>query len=232
MTERGQASVRRTETRFDVGPSHFCWTDLKLHIHIQERCCPLPYPLKGTVELDCAQLFNEPVTLDGAGKHHWLAVAPQARIHVRFEKPSLEWKGSAYHDMNWGDEPLEQGFKAWTWQRTNGSERTKVFYDAIRSDGSRQSFGKSFSRDGSQDIAPPALHALPKGFWRMPRDVASETEPNLIATLEDSPFYTRNQVSITHAGKHSTAIHESLSLDRFCHPIVQKMVPFRMPRWT
>jgi carotenoid 1,2-hydratase len=31
-------------------------------------------------------------------------------------------------------------------------------------------------------------------------------------------------------GQDATAMHESLSLDRFRSPIVQMMLPFRMPR--
>jgi carotenoid 1,2-hydratase len=32
-------------------------------------------------------------------------------------------------------------------------------------------------------------------------------------------------------GKSCEAFHESLSLTRFTYPVVQMMLPFRMPRW-
>jgi carotenoid 1,2-hydratase len=49
-------------------------------------------------------------------------------------------------------------------------------------------------------------------------------------TLEDSPFYTRSVLSTHLLGEPATAMHESLSLDRFSTAWVQLMVPFRMPR--
>lgn len=64
----------------------------------------------------------------------------------------------------------------------------------------------------------------------MIRDVNSELPPVLLATLEDTPFYTRNHIELTHEGERCEAYHESLSLDRFTHPVVQMMLPFRMPR--
>jgi carotenoid 1,2-hydratase len=76
----------------------------------------------------------------------------------------------------------------------------------------------------------PEPKPLQRGLWGMSREVNSETAPLLIAKLEDAPFYTRNHVSMTLDGKPCEAYHESLSLDRFVHPVVQLMLPFRMPR--
>ena len=50
-------------------------------------------------------------------------------------------------------------------------------------------------------------------------------------TLEDAPFYARSQLSARLFGETVDVMHESLSLDRFRRPIVQAMLPFRMPRW-
>jgi carotenoid 1,2-hydratase len=50
-------------------------------------------------------------------------------------------------------------------------------------------------------------------------------------TLEDAPFYARSQLSAKLFGETADVMHESLSLDRFRMPIVQAMLPFRMPRW-
>jgi carotenoid 1,2-hydratase len=49
-------------------------------------------------------------------------------------------------------------------------------------------------------------------------------------TLEDTPFYARSLVTTHLAGQPVQAVHESLALDRFANPIVQAMLPFRMPR--
>jgi carotenoid 1,2-hydratase len=64
----------------------------------------------------------------------------------------------------------------------------------------------------------------------MSRQTRSEQKPKLLRTLEDAPFYTRNMISSHLDGEEMTGVHESLSLDRFNSPIVQRMLPFRMPR--
>ena len=50
------------------------------------------------------------------------------------------------------------------------------------------------------------------------------------ATLEDTPFYNRSLVAAHWQGQPVLAMHESLDLGRFTQPIVQAMLPFRMPR--
>lgn len=206
------------------------WRDGTLVIDINERCAPLPYALKGRVTLSPGAVYDAPVPLDSAGRHHWQAVAPHARVSVAFETPRLRWEGGAYHDMNWGEEALEHGFKRWSWLRTNAGQSTRVLYDIVRHDGSRYSFGRLFDGGHVTSIAVPPVHALRTGKWGMTRDVASESPPRLISVLEDAPFYTRNHVGITLEGHPYEAYHESLSLERFTHPVVQLMLPFRMPR--
>ena len=49
-------------------------------------------------------------------------------------------------------------------------------------------------------------------------------------TLEDAPFYARSVIATRLRGEDVTAVHESLSLDRFRAPWVQAMLPFRIPR--
>jgi carotenoid 1,2-hydratase len=52
----------------------------------------------------------------------------------------------------------------------------------------------------------------------------------VISTLEDTPFYARSVVRTRLLGEPVTAMHESLSLDRFSALWVQAMLPFRIPR--
>jgi carotenoid 1,2-hydratase len=231
MTERGSTNVRRTGSRFDVGRSSFAWDGDSLNIVIEERCSPLPRPLRGRVTLDADALYNAPVQLDLGGKHFWSAVAPHGCVKVEFENPGLSWSGPAYHDMNWGDEPIEQGFKNWTWLRSTQDRTTQVLYDLERRDGSRFTFGRNFNAGQVSEREVPPAKKLPRGFWRMPRSVTSDETPTLITTLEDAPFYTRNHVGISLDGERQDAYHESLSLDRWQNPIVQLMLPFRMPRF-
>ena len=55
-------------------------------------------------------------------------------------------------------------------------------------------------------------------------------EPVVLDTLEDTPFYARSVIAAGLAGQRVTAMHESLSMDRFSTAWVQAMLPFRMPR--
>ncbi len=232
MTERGLGHVARDATFFKVGPSSLVWNGDELTIAIKEYGAPLPRALRGTVRLSAKDFYDSAVMLDSFGKHYWQAVSPHARVSVEFENPKLSWEGSAYHDMNWGDEPLEQGFSDWTWARANTVHGTEVLYDVNRRDGSRLKFGTCFHDGKVSERMVPATHSVKRGFWGMPRDIASEAPPRLITSLEDAPFYTRNLVELTLDGKAVHAVHESLSLDRFRKPVVQMMLPFRMPRFA
>jgi carotenoid 1,2-hydratase len=232
MTERGERTISRTNTEFNTGSSRMRWLSDELVIDLNEQCAPIPFPLRGTVRIQPGQLHNGNVMLDAHGRHGWRAVAPAARITVTMTQPSLAWSGFAYHDMNWGDEPLEKAFKNWTWLRAKTASGTQVLYEIERRDGTRKSFGQRFANGIATDRQTLPVHELKKGLWRMPRTVQSECPPHLVATLEDAPFYTRNHVRIGIDGETCNAFHESLSLDRFTNPIVQRMLPFRMPRFA
>jgi carotenoid 1,2-hydratase len=230
MTERGQKSTSRDADQFHVGASSMTWNGDVMSINIDEHCAPLPFRLRGEVSLTADQIYVAPVQLDGEGKHHWQAVAPHGRVHVELEHPQLSWSGTAYHDMNWGDEELEKGFKQWSWLRATTKRGTEVLYDVERNDGTRFSFRKCFNAGVIANRCVPPTLPLRKGFWGMSRNVASEKPPELLATLEDAPFYTRNHIALSLDGARCEAFHESLSLTRFSHPLVQLMLPFRMPR--
>ncbi len=230
MTERGKNHMTRDANSFVVGPSSMRWQGDALHIDINERCMPLPFSLVGKVHIKPAEIYDAPIMLDDDGQHYWQAVAPSARIRVEFERPNLSWEGNAYHDMNWGEEPLENGFREWTWLRANTNHGTQVLYDVERVDGSHKIFGRGFNAGAIAKTEVASAHALPCGVWGMTRMIRSEAPPRLISTLEDAPFYTRNHVELTLDGKPCQAFHESLSLKRFTHPLVQLMLPFRMPR--
>jgi carotenoid 1,2-hydratase len=230
MTERGGSHVSRDATTLTVGPSSMRWAEDALVIQIDERSSPLPRRLRGEIRLRAAALHSTPVLLSGNGLHLWQAVAPEARVEVSFSAPHLQWSGQAYHDMNWGDEPLERGFQEWNWARAKTQTGTRVIYDATLQNGSQKTFGIEFSGDHQYNCAVPDLSELPKAFWRMKRPVRSEKQPHLISTLEDAPFYTRNHLALQLDGAPCEAVHESLSLDRFVHPLTQWMLPFKMPR--
>jgi carotenoid 1,2-hydratase len=230
MTERGHAAVKKSADIFRVGPSSMRWSGNELVVEVAETCMPLPFPLHGEIRLKANTIYNHPVALSPDQGHHWQAVAPRARIAVALESPRLTWEGTAYHDMNWGEEPLEDGFREWNWMRAAGSNGVEVIYDATLRDGAAFSFGQRFQDGVVEQRKTPPRHDLRKGFWGMARPVRSEAPPRLIAVLEDAPFYTRSHVGVTLNGAACEAVHESLSLPRFVHPVTQLMLPFRMPR--
>jgi carotenoid 1,2-hydratase len=232
MTERGQLDVERDASRFVCGPSSLRVDGDCLTISINERCMPLPFALQGVVRVDLQRCYHAPVALDDGGQHQWQAVAPHGRVDVALNAPNMTWKGNAYHDMNWGAEPLEKAFKDWTWSRIHDENGAVVFYDARRLDESRKAFGLRFCNGNVSDVKLPPEHKLERGFWGMAQEVRSEAAPIVVAKLEDAPFYTRNHLRIYHDGQIRDAFQETLSLSKFDSRLVQTMLPFRMLRWA
>jgi carotenoid 1,2-hydratase len=88
-------------------------------------------------------------------------------------------------------------------------------------------------RGDVETFTPPRNQPLPHTrIWRIPRATQAEEgfRPTIAQTLEDTPFYARSVINTRLLGEPLTAIHESLSLDRFDSRWVQTLLPFRMPR--
>jgi carotenoid 1,2-hydratase len=233
MTERGRRALSRDDCAIVIGPSSMRWDGDALHIQIDEWTAPLPSRVRGTVTLRPQFMASEVYTLDGLGRHVWRPVAPRARVDVRFDSGAWTWRGEAYWDSNWGAEPLERGFRKWDWSRAHVRDGAMVYYDVTPRDGAEHSLALKFSSAGSveQFEAPPRVK-LPGTFWRMQRATRSPAHDRLRLdrTLEDSPFYARSTLVGDVDGAPADIMHESLSLDRFSHPVVRAMLPFRMPR--
>ena len=236
MTERGAAALQRSAHTLAIGPSALRWDGSVLDITLDERCVPLPRRLRGRLRLHPqAPGAPAPLQLDSAGLHHWWPIAPCARIEVDLAEPGWRWQGPAYLDSNRGSAPLEHSFASWQWARaTLDAQRSAVAYDAVHLDGSHRQIALQFSaQDGCQPVAAPPLQALPPtAVFRVPRSQRSDAgqPPRVLATLEDTPFYNRSLVAAHWGGQPVVALHESLQLGRFTRPIVQAMLPFRMPR--
>lgn len=233
MTERRRASVERSAGRFAIGPSAVAWDGTGLTISVDELTMPVPSRLRGRIRLSPEALVGRTFTLDGHGRHRWTPYAPRARIEVEFDRPALRWSGAGYFDSNAGDEPIERGFDRWTWSRADLSDGSAVLYDTERRDGARDSLALHFDRTGRvSTFEPPPVARLPAGrLWRMPRTTRSESgEARVVATCEDTPFYARSIVDARLRGERARSMHESLDLRRFASPVVQWMLPFRMPR--
>jgi carotenoid 1,2-hydratase len=146
----------------------------------------------------------------------------------------LRWLGDGYFDINRGDAPLERDFTGWEWSRAATRSGTVVSYDVSTREGADASLALRFDRTGTMEaFAPLPKSELPPTRWRIARTARSDAgqSASVRRTLEDAPFYARSQLSAKLFGETVDVMHESLSLDRFRRPIVQAMLPFRMPRW-
>ena len=234
MTERGRAALERDADHLRIGPSALAWRDDGLHVTIDETTVPWPSRLRGRLHVRPLAVMYDTYTLDARGRHRWHPIAPLARIEVEFSAPALRWQGEAYLDSNFGDAPLEADFARWDWSRAHlPGGRVAVFYDVTRRDGSPHGLALQFDAAGRVHPVEAPPHApLPPTGWRVERGTRSDAgaPARVLKTLEDTPFYARSLVRSQLHGESATAVHESLSLGRFASPIVQAMLPFRMPR--
>jgi carotenoid 1,2-hydratase len=234
MTERGRDQIFRDTASLVIGPSAVCWDGNKLVVNVDEITAPFPSRIRGRVTLHPAALINHCVALDAGNSHFWQPIAPCARVEVALSSPSLQWSGSGYLDSNRGNRPLEDAFSGWDWSRAElpGGD-SAVLYEVARRDGDRFLLAQRFGIDGRiEDFTPPPSVSLPASAWRVSRrTLADPGHPStVLRSLEDGPFYVRSVVNTHVLGHQLRSVHESLSLDRFRSPVVQMMLPFRMPR--
>lgn len=236
MTEKGERDVARDEDNLQIGASQVRWTGDALEIDIEERDTrlfnPIHRPVRGKIRV-IPELRNETAfTLDAWGRHTWHCIAPRASIEVDIPEPGIRWQGSAYLDHNRGTESLEAGFRDWHWSRAHLGKDVAVLYEGRRRDGSEFASALRFSPDGTpQEMPLPMVAPLPRTLWQVERRTRGDRgHAGIIRTWEDSPFYARSTIATRLFGEPVTAIQESLMLDRFKLPIVQFMLPYRMPR--
>ena len=235
MTERGRGTLDRGARHLRIGPSRMAWEGGDLVLRFDEVTAPWPSRLRGELCVRPPGLATQSQALDAAGRHRWWPIAARAEATLDCSHPGLRWRGSAYLDSNQGDEPVADGFTGWHWQRCALADgRSLVLYDTQRRDGSEGALACVFSPDspGTQwlDQAPPPQD-LPRSAWRVARQARADGGTALhCRTLEDTPFYARSLLRGQWLGQPGTAMHESLSLQRFTSPWVQAMLPFRMPR--
>jgi carotenoid 1,2-hydratase len=232
MTDRRRGALKRGGDFLQIGPSALHWDGEKLTIRIEEVTAPLPSRLRGTVVLRPEALSTRAFQLDPTGRHHWHPIAARSRVEVALESPALRWSGPAYFDTNWGAAPLEQDFVGWDWCRAPMPEATAILYNAQRRDGTAQSLALRVARDGTvTDFEPPPAVEMPRTLWRIARPTRAEDGgAQVVKTLVDAPFYSRSEIRTHLLGRQATAVHESLSLDRFASPSMYAMLPFRVPR--
>ncbi len=241
MTERTDASVRRSKERLSIGKSYIHLNERKISISVNEISTPFLTRVRGTVTIDLPDydLLAVPLDTDDAGsaQHFWQPVAPQTRISVDLTSPALSWQGAAYVDSNYGDVPLESSFSHWVWSRSHEPDNaTTIHYDVTDRQGNHSQKSMRYAANGTvTKLDAPKTHQLaPTRYWRIPRSARTPDNVNIseLQTLEDTPFYSRSRFIETHDGHQQSTVHESLYLDRFDTRWVRALLPFRMPRST
>lgn len=236
MTERGERDCQQQHDVLQVGPSAMRWDKDRLIIDIEERDIRLGVPwrrrVKGQVILYPEMINERAFTLDPEGRHSWRPIAPQARIEVKMEQPDVGWNGSAYLDSNHGNEPIEDGFQSWHWSRAHVGKEVIVTYEGKRRDSSYFASALRFDTSGEpQEVDLPLVAPLPNTLWGLERQTRADRGfAKVVKTWEDSPFYARSALAMRLYGQPVMAVQESISLDRLIHPVVQFMLPYKMPR--
>ncbi|MEQ1672558.1 MAG: hypothetical protein ABL893_17020, partial [Hyphomicrobium sp.] len=214
--------------------SSMTWNANGLTIDIDEVGVPVPKRIRGQIRLHPSAIQPTAFALDDAGHHMWQPIAPLAAVDVHLTAPELTWKGHGYFDRNTGNGPLEDTFQHWHWSRASIAGSAKLFYDVTPRAGAPRQLALSIDGAGSaRAIAlPPPTVELPSTGWRIGRETHSDagSHARVISTLEDTPFYARSIISSCIDGRPAVSMHESLNLDRFRSPIVQALLPVRMPR--
>ena len=234
MTERGKSALWRDRCTLKIGPSQVHWDGNTLVIDIDEVGAILPQAVRGTIRLTPQVLGQRRFRLDPSGRHVWEPLAPRSRVEVRFSEPDIAWSGQGYLDANHGSEPLEDGFADWQWSRAHlANGDTAVIYEGKLRDGNDFGMALRIGNDGNAEVIEmPAPVTLPATRWQVSRLTRADAghTARLRATWEDTPFYSRSALASRMFGEDVVAVHESLSLDRFRSPVVQWMLPWRMPR--
>ena len=234
MTERGREQIHRSAHQFKIGPSSLRWTGEELIIDIDEINVPWPKRVRGRVTVRPKGLCRFVTALDNEGLHRWGPIAPCSSVKVDMDSPHMSWQGHAYMDSNEGDEPVDKGFWDWDWARAemaNGD--TSVVYDVRPKKGPGRIVSQRFSPDGSHTpFEAPTRHPLPASAWRIKRAMCSESSegPQIVSTLEDTPFYARSLLKTRLLGEDLTAVHETLDVPRLVSWPVRLMLPWKMPR--
>jgi carotenoid 1,2-hydratase len=235
MTERGRRQAQRSASEFVIGPSRLHWDGQCLQIDIDERGAPLPRRVQGRIRLWPQQLQRYSQPLEASGRHRWGPIGPSAHIEVDLRSPGLKWQGHAYLDSNEGDEPVEEAFERWDWSRARLADgSTVVHYDMQWPRQGAQPerlLSLRFDAQGTVEPIPtPPARDLPRTGWQLARRMRSDAAVQVQRQLEDTPFYQRALLSLPMGGRTVPWFHETLSVPRLVHPVVQGMLPFRMPR--
>jgi carotenoid 1,2-hydratase len=234
FNEYAAAECQRSPNRLQIGNSVAHWHQGALHVDLDEPAGLLKPRLRGSLILrpSPASTHPGPRSLHASGRHSWWPVAPCARLEVHLNQPGLRWSGRAYHDTNFGSEPLGQAFLSWHWQRTWHPDGTLIWYRPVARQGAAApALGLLCRPNGEQEVmALPAEQAFSKTRWGLCRQATGSLIER--RRLEDTPFYARALTQVQVDGHSLSGMHEQVDLQRFARPWVQFLLLFRLRRPT
>jgi carotenoid 1,2-hydratase len=233
LHERPVEDAERGMQALKIGRSQVRWEGDALVVDIDEQTSPFARPLRGTVTFHPESSTRTGISLDARGLHTWWPVAPEGRIEVALEQPSLRFGGHGYHDANAGSVPLEASFSRWTWSRARvGDRRTCIAYapTPMGSGEPSRTIHLDVRENSVRAMDNVCMVGLPRTRWRLDRVACADAaaEPRVLRELEDAPFYSRALVETQIDGRRVVAVHETLSLERFTRTWVQFLLQFRM----
>jgi carotenoid 1,2-hydratase len=110
---------------------------------------------------------------------------------------------------------------------------TAVIYDLQGKPGIQEDklLALRFKPDGSiEKFTAPERQTINPTLWRIQRRMRSESSVQVQEQLEDTPFYQRALLKSRLLGEEVQSFHETLFVPRLVSPVVQAMLPWRMPR--
>jgi carotenoid 1,2-hydratase len=106
-----------------------------------------------------------------------------------------------------------------------------VLYDLHLRSGENPVLAYRFDVHGEvHAFEPPTPVALKRTKWWLKRRMRTDGTVRVKQQLEDTPFYQRAVLESILLGETVESFHETLHADRLVSPIVQAMLPWRMPR--
>ena len=94
MTERDRAAVTRDRDWLAIGRSSAALERRAAHDRHRRDAVPrLPLSIRGRVEVRSESINLRRFVLELQGRHLWRPIAPQARVAVDLDRPSLHWRG-------------------------------------------------------------------------------------------------------------------------------------------
>ncbi len=157
---KADASFGSQPLQVGIGPHRFSQQSeenrLSYHLTLNELL-PNGDALEGELTFSSPITNRELLNEQSSGGHQWNLVQPAAEVTgvlsiSGYHQDKIDFKGSGYHDHNYGSEPMKEAFRDWYWGRVHFPEATLVFYVMNQKSG-RQYRGWLIDRENQQIIS-------------------------------------------------------------------------------